>query len=281
MDSQVIQSKDKTATITSFSIETLISNLKMNFSVIVLILLRYSIQLARAGLISEKMKVSTTQHEVRPVGVWSGPPKRQSEMTGRASWDTSGAETFFVKKPLKMDKALRNSLRLENTIKGEDCPPGMWACKKKMITSKQMLRKAVKKAKQSKRHVAKRDTNRACPSGVWSCSAQKKFKIRTRHDIIDEALKDSFRLEGSRRAEDCPPGMWACKKKMIISKQMLRTAGKRSKQSKGYVTKRDTKRACPPGVWSCSAKKQSKIRRAAESYPPIWTRYSDSSSFSF
>ena len=272
MDSQVIQSKDKTATITSFSIETLISNLKMNFSVIVLILLRYSIHLARAGLISEKMKVSTTQHEVRPVGVWSGPPKRRSEMTGRASWDTSGAETFFVKKPLKMDKALRNSLRLENTIKAEDCPPGMWACKKKMIISKQMLRKAVKRSKQSKRHVAKRDTNRACPPGVWSCSAQKKFKIRTRHDIIDEALKDSFRLEDSRRAEDCPPGMWACKKKMIISKQMLRTAGKRSKQSKGYVTKRDTKRACPPGVWSCSAKKQSKIRRAAESYPPIWTR---------
>ena len=272
MDSQVIQSKDKTATITSFSIETLKSDLKMNFSVIVLILLRYSIHLDRAGLISEKMKVSTTQHEVCPVGVWSGPPKRRSEMTGRASWDTSSVETFFVKKPLKMDKALRNSLRLENTIKAEDCPPGMWACKKKMITSKQMLRKAVKKAKQSKRHVAKRDTNRACPPGVWSCSAQKKFKIRTKHDIIDKALKDSFRLEDSRRAEDCPPGMWACKKKMLISKQMLRTAGKRSKQSKGYVTKRDTKRACPPGVWSCSAKKQSKIRRAAELYPPIWTR---------
>ena len=272
MGSQVLRSKDKTGTITSFSIETLISDLKMNFSVIVLILLRYSIHLARAGLISEKMKVSKTEHDVRPVGVWSGPPKRPPEMAGRASWDTSGAEIFFVKKPLIMDKALRNSLRLENTIKAEDCPPGMWACKKKMTISKQMLRKAVKRSKQSKRHVAKRDTNRACPSGVWSCSAQKKFKIRTRHGIMDRALKDSFRLQNLRKAEDCPPGMWACKKKMLISKQMLRTAVKRSKQSKRHVTKRDTKRACPPGVWSCSAKKQSKIRRAAGSYPPIWTR---------
>ena len=275
MDSQVIQSKDKTATITSFSIETLISNLKMNFSVIVLILLRYSIQLARAGLISEKMKVSTTQHEVRPVGVWSGPPKRRSEMTGRASWDTSGAETFFVEKPLKMDKALRNSSRLENTIEAEDCPPGMRACKKKMIISKQMLRTAFKRSKQSKRHLVRRDTNRTFPTGVWSCSAQKQFKIRTWHGIMDEAPKDSFRLGDSRKAEDCPPGMWACKKKMIISKQMLRTVSKR------HVTERDIKRACPPGVWSCSAKKQSKIRRAAGSYPPIWTRYSDSISFIF
>ena len=190
MDSQVIQSKDKTATITSFSIETLKSDLKMNFSVIVLILLRYSIPLARAG---------PNEYDVRPVGVWSGPPKRRSEMTRGASWDTSSAETFFVNiLPLKMEKALKNSLRLENTIKAEDCPPGMWAYKKRMITSKQMLRKAVKKSKQSKRHVAKRDT----------------------------------------------------------------------------------KRACPPGISSCSAKKQSKIRRAAGSYPPIWTRYSDSSSFS-
>ena len=74
MGLQVLRSKDKTGTITSFSIETLISDLKMNFSVIVLILLRYSIHLALAGLISEKMKVSTTEHNVRPVGVWSGPP---------------------------------------------------------------------------------------------------------------------------------------------------------------------------------------------------------------
>ena len=191
MDSQVIQSKDKTATISSFSIETLKSDLKMNFSVIVLILLRYSIPLARAG---------PNEYDVRPVGVWSGLPKRRSEMARGASWDTSSAETFFVNiLPLKMEKALKNSLRLENTIKAEDCPPGMWAYKKRMITSKQMLRKAVKKSKQSQRHVAKRDT----------------------------------------------------------------------------------KRACPPGISPCSAKKQSKIRRAAGSYPPIWTRYSDSSSFSF
>ena len=189
MDSQVIQSKDKTATITSFSIETLKSDLKMNFSVIVLILLRYSIPLARAG---------PNEYDVRPVGVWSGLPKRRSEMARGASWDTSSAETFFVNiLPLKMEKALKNSLRLENTIKAEDCPPGMWAYKKRMITSKQMLRKAVKKSKQSN------------------------------------------------------------------------------------VAKRDTKRACPPRISSCSAKKQSKIRRAAGSYPPIWTRYSDSSSFSF
>ena len=96
-------------------------------------------------------------------------------MARRASWDTSGAEIFFADKPLILDKALKNFLRLENTIKTEDCPPGLWACKKKMMISKQMLRKAVKKSKQSKRHVAKRDTNRACPPGVWSCSAQKKF----------------------------------------------------------------------------------------------------------
>ena len=64
---------------------------------------------------------------------------------------------------------------------------------------------------------------------------------------MDKALKDSFRLQNLRKAEDCPPGMWACKKKMLISKQMLRTAVKRSKQSKRHVTKRDTKPACPPG----------------------------------
>ena len=178
MNSQVIQSKDKTSTITSFSIERLISDLKMNFSVLVLILLCYSIHLDRAGLISEKMKASTTEHDVRPVELWSGPPKRRSEMAGRASWDTSSAETFFVKKPLIMDKAPRNSSRLEHTIKAEDCPPGKWACKKKMIMSKQMLRPAVKRSKQIKRHVAKRDTEGACPPGVWSCSAKEQFKIR-------------------------------------------------------------------------------------------------------
>ncbi|RMX37975.1 hypothetical protein pdam_00009039 [Pocillopora damicornis] len=212
------------------------------------------------------MKVSKTEHDFRPEGVWSGLPKRRSEMAGRASWDTSSVETFFFKKPLIMDKALKNSSRLENTIEAEDCPPGMRACKKKMIISKQMLRTAFKRSKQSKRHLVRRDTNRTCPTGVWSCSAQKQFKIRTWHGIMDEAPKDSFRLGDSRKAEDCPPGMWACKKKMIISKQMLRTVSKR------HVTERDIKRACPPGVWSCSAKKQSKIRRAAGSYPPIWTR---------
>ena len=64
-------------------------------------------------------------------------------MARRASWDTSGAEIFFADKPLILDKALKNFLRLENTIKTEDCPPGMWACKKKS------------------------------PPGVWSCSAKK------------------------------------------------------------------------------------------------------------
>ena len=78
MGSQVLRSKDKTGTITSFSIETLISDLKMNFSVIVLILLRYSIH--RAGLISEKMKVSKTEHDVRPVG------SRAVHLKGHQKW---------------------------------------------------------------------------------------------------------------------------------------------------------------------------------------------------
>ena len=91
-----------------------------------------------------------------------------------------------------MDKALRNSLRLENTIKAKDCPPGMWACKKKMLISKQMLRTAVKRSKQSKRHVTKRDTKRACPPGVWSCSAKNNLKFDVQRDRIPQSGHDSL-----------------------------------------------------------------------------------------
>ena len=115
----------------------------------------------------------------------------------------------------------------------------------------------------------------------WDTSSAETFFVNILPLKMEKALKNSLRLENTIKAEDCPPGMWAYKKRMITSKQMLRTVVKKSKQSKRHVAKRDTKRACPPGISSCSAKKQSKIRRAAGSYPPIWTRYSDSSSFSF
>ena len=115
----------------------------------------------------------------------------------------------------------------------------------------------------------------------WDTSSAETFFVNILPLKMEKTLKNSLRLENTIKAEDCPPGMWAYKKRMITSKQMLRKAVKKSKHSKPHVAKRDTKRACPPGISSCSAKKQFKIRRAAESYPPIWTRYSDSSSFSF
>ena len=65
--------------------------------------------------------------------------------------------------------ASKDSSRVKTKEEPEDCPPGMWVCKKKG-----MLKTALKKSQKSKGRVVKRDTNHACPPGV--CMVMSKWK---------------------------------------------------------------------------------------------------------
>lgn len=147
----------------------------MYVSVIFLVVFVFYMNSARAGLLSEKMKLSATQHDSCPPGVWSCPTGKRSEI-GKASRDTTDALLFLVKMALNVNKEFKDSSRLKSKEDPEDCPPGMWVCKKKGML-KQMLKTALKKSQKSKGRVVKRDTNHACPPGVWSCPNGKPSEI--------------------------------------------------------------------------------------------------------
>ncbi|KAJ7383214.1 hypothetical protein OS493_030016 [Desmophyllum pertusum] len=114
-----------------------------------------------------------------------------------------------------------------------DCPPGVWGCKRGLFGSVENWFSSNKGKSKSKRSVI--DINEDCPPGVWGCKR--------------EIKKEDFGEEG------CPPGVWGCKKDEVENDCPPGVWGcKRNKVQKKEEEKKDDVTAdadCPPGVWGC------------------------------
>ena len=142
----------------------------MNFFATFVIFTVCSIQLALAGLIDIKWKVklSATRHdsEACPPGVWSCQTEKRSEVGDGWRDISDAAVLFFNKRALKMNiESMDSSFKNKRDV--ENCPPGMWACKTKMML-KQMVLTAIGKSQPSTGRVAKRERERdySCLPGV-------------------------------------------------------------------------------------------------------------------
>ncbi|KAL9987658.1 hypothetical protein ACROYT_G002002 [Oculina patagonica] len=232
----------------------------MYISAICVIFFAFHILSARSGLITEKLKLSQAS-AVCPPGVWTCSTGKRSEIarvqTLRRT-ENSYPSGIWTRDENEEPRHLNDS---ENP---EDCPPGMWVCKKKRML-KQMLKTALMKSSQDGR-VTKLNpsqaSNDACPPGVWTCSTGKRSEIikeaqgvTIKATVLNEPSFDNTAKEDTSlrhvqkdARKPCPPGMWASA-------------------------------VCPPGVWTCSTGKRSEIPRvetlrcAENSYPSgIWTR---------
>ena len=127
----------------------------MYISAICVILCVFHIHSARAGVITEKLKlsqVSATQNDACPPGVWTCLTGTQSEI-GTAFWDSSDEPQSTSKEALKENmareetsgKVQRRAINsypkgiwtrdenvetkhLDDNNNPGDCPPGMWVC---------------------------------------------------------------------------------------------------------------------------------------------------------
>ena len=132
-----------------------------------------------SGLITEKLKLSDFSVACPP-GVWTCSTGKRSEIAKVETYRTVLRRAIKSYPPGIWTRDENEEPRhLDGIEKPEDCPPGMWACKKKRML-KQMLKTALKKSSQDDRvadRVAKLNpsqvSNDACPPGVWTCSTGK------------------------------------------------------------------------------------------------------------
>ncbi|KAL9987659.1 hypothetical protein ACROYT_G002003 [Oculina patagonica] len=138
----------------------------MYISAICIIFCAFYIHSARSGLITMKLKLSQAS-AVCPPGVWTCSTGKRSEIA--AVQTLRHAENSYPSGIWTRDEGPSGEPSpLNDSEEPEDCPPGMWVCKKKRML-KQMLKTALMKSSQDSR-VAKLNpsqvSNDACPPGV-------------------------------------------------------------------------------------------------------------------
>ncbi|PFX22573.1 hypothetical protein AWC38_SpisGene12914 [Stylophora pistillata] len=198
-----------------------------------------------------------------PPGVWSCSAEKHSK-NGIVARSVPRTNNYFAALfPVKGTSNI-NVTSKESSFKSkrdvENCPTGMWACKKKM-TLKQMRSTAVKKSQQSKGRVAKRDIRHACPPGFWSMA------MLALAGLID--IKRKVKLSATRHdSEACPPGVWSCQTEkrsevgdgwrdisgaavLFFNKRALKMNIESMDSS--FKNKRDVEN-CPPGMWARKTK---------------------------
>lgn len=121
----------------------------------------------------------------------------------------------------------------------DECPPGIWTCKKK--------RSSVPKPQ-----IAHDDNE--CPPGIWTCSKKKRDYVPVPMPKI-------------KNEPECPMGIWACKKKKrgvefakkrldMLRRWIREKAEKEARQLMNAAAKKQQKKRgnlgdCPLGVWVC------------------------------
>ncbi|KAL9987656.1 hypothetical protein ACROYT_G002000 [Oculina patagonica] len=171
----------------------------------------FFIHSARSGPLTENLKLSQAS-AVCPPGVWTCSTGKRSEIARVETLRRT--ENSYPSGIWTRDENEEPS-HLNDSEKPEDCPPGMWVCKKKRML-KQMLKTALMKSSQDGR-VAKfnpsQTSNDACPPGVWTCSTGKRSEIIKEAQVTVETAtlnESSVRSKQRRTTKTCPPGMWVC-----------------------------------------------------------------------
>lgn len=128
----------------------------------------------------------------------------------------------------------------------DDCPPGVWGCKRALTVTEE------------------RRTEEDCPLGVWGC---KRNMIEERDEDCPPGVwgcKREIEIK-SNNDKDCPPGVWGCKRGLFGSvKSWFKSKGKPKRSVK------ETDEDCPPGVWGCK-RAVKKEEFGEEGCPPgVW-----------
>ena len=143
-------------------------------------------------------------------------------------------------------EATSNPLSRHRRAWEDDCPPGVWGCKRALAVTEE-----------------KRNED-DCPPGVWGC---KRNTIEERDEDCPPGVwgcKREIEMK-SNNDDDCPPGVWGCKRGLFGSvKSWFKSKGK----SKRSVKEADEE--CPPGVWGCK-REDKKEELGEEGCPPgVW-----------
>ena len=190
---------------------------------ICVILQIFHVHMALSGPLTEKLKLfqtSAVEKDVCPPGVWTCSTGKRSEI-GIATRKTTDAADVVLHEEMTAEK----KARLEGSQDPQDCPPGMWACKKKRML-KQILKTALKQTSQDDRVAnfnPSQVSNDVCPPGVWTCSTGKRSQITQQAQVTVETpmLNERF-LENAAKHDSSlqhvqkgaritrPPGMWVC-----------------------------------------------------------------------
>ncbi|KAL9987657.1 hypothetical protein ACROYT_G002001 [Oculina patagonica] len=183
----------------------------MYISAMCVIFCAFYIHSARSGPLTENLKLSQAS-AVCPPGVWTCSTGKRSEIARVETLRRT--ENSYPSGIWTRDENEEPS-HLNDSEKPEDCPPGMWVCKKKRML-KQMLKTALMKSSQDGR-VAKLNpsqvSNDACPPGVWTCSTGNRSEIINEAQVTVETAtlnESSVRSKQRRATKTCPPGMWVC-----------------------------------------------------------------------
>ena len=183
--------------------------------------------MALSGPLTEKSKlfqISAVQNDACPPGVWTCSTGKRSEIV-ITTRKTTDAASLIKNVVLHQEMTTENKARLEGSQDPQDCPPGMWVCKKKRML-KQMLKTVLKQSSQDGRVAnfnPSQDSNDVCPPWVWTCSTGKRSEIAPEAQVIVRApvlnkqlLENTAKGDSSLRQVQkgaritCPPGMWVC-----------------------------------------------------------------------
>lgn len=158
-------------------------------------------------------QIFATQNNACPQGVWTYSTGKWSEIA-KETWETPDA--------LLLTKNM--AMKSEDNEDPEDCPEGMWVCKKKKMLKK-MLKTALVKSSQDTRATTLNPpqvSDDACPPGVWTCSTGRlhcgMHLCRTCHRNVSSkcvfCVMKSTKIETSTpkalnwRLWNCPTRIW-------------------------------------------------------------------------
>ncbi|KAL9987654.1 hypothetical protein ACROYT_G001998 [Oculina patagonica] len=246
----------------------------MYISAMCVIFCAFYIHSARSGPLTENLKLSQAS-AVCPPGVWTCSTGKRSEI---ARVETlRHAKNSYPSGIWTRDES-EEPRHLNDGEEQEDCPPGMWVCRKKRML-KQILKTALMKSSQDSR-VTKLNpsqvSNDACPPGVWTCSTGKRSEIIKEAQVTVETAEldeSSVRSKQRRTTKTCPPGMlvcdeirvWTCStgKRSEIIKEAQVTEGypmlneplwentAKEDSSPLLAQKASATKSCAPGMWVC------------------------------
>ena len=159
----------------------------MCISAIFVIFCVFCIHSSHSGLITEKLKLSQ-DYAACPPGVWTCSTGKRSEIVKEEKTSRTVQRRAIKSYPpgiwaFHEDEGTGHE---NDNDKPENCPPGMWVCKKKRML-KNMLKTLLMKSGQDGRSPFQA-SNDACPPGVWTCSTGKRSEFIHKDQVKSPVL---------------------------------------------------------------------------------------------